>query len=302
MNASGWGYAPPGNRSSAPTGSCCRRTGRHNRRVNAVVVTSGIAVVELGGLIALGVLLIVSRHQLKQTRAELQRSRQARTGRRRRRPGLAPFAIRTAWRTADSLMTKGIGATVRNSVEDLAGWAQVERPDLARLTADGDVVIVFSDIEDSTVHNEELGDRDWVKVLERHNRLIEKRVAEHGGHVIKTQGDGFMIAFADAEQAVLCGIGVQQALLKNTEQWNGIRVRIGAHIGPSVRRGDDLFGRSVVMAARIAGEADGGEILVSDAMRQAVDGAPEIDLCAPQEAELKGLQGIHQLYAVKIPA
>ena len=269
--------------------------------MNTVVVASGVAVVELGGLIALGVLLSVSRHQLKEARTEVERSRQTSTGRRRRRPGLAPFAIRTAWRTADSLMTKGIGATVRNSIEDLAGWAQVERPDLARLTADGDVVIVFSDIEDSTMHNEELGDRDWVRVLERHNRLIEKLVVEHGGHVIKTQGDGFMIAFADAEQAVLCGIGVQRALLKNAEQWNGIRVRIGVHIGPSVRRGDDLFGRNVVMAARIAGQAGGGEILISDAVREAIAGASGIDLCAPREAELKGLQGIHQLYAVKIP-
>jgi adenylate cyclase len=198
-------------------------------------------------------------------------------------------------------MTKGIGATVRNSIEDLAGWAQVERPDLARLTADGDVVIVFSDIEDSTALNEELGDRDWVKLLERHNRLVEKLVAEHGGQVVKTQGDGFMIAFADAEQSLRCGIGVQRALLTNADQWNGIRVRIGVHIGPSVRRGDDLFGRNVAMAARIAGQAGGGEILVSDAVRAVVDGAAGIDLCAPREAELKGLQGIHQLYAVKIP-
>ncbi|MDT5144722.1 MAG: adenylate cyclase, partial [Mycobacterium sp.] len=105
--------------------------------MSAALVASGIAVVELGGLIALGVLLIVSRHQLKETRSELERARQPRIASRRRRPGLAPFAIRTAWRTADSLITKGIGATVRNSIEDLAGWAQVERPDLARLTADG---------------------------------------------------------------------------------------------------------------------------------------------------------------------
>lgn len=269
--------------------------------MNTVVLTSGVAVVELGGLIALGVLLTVSRHQLTQTRTELERSRQVRTGRRRRRPGLAPFAIRTAWRTADSLLTKGIGATVRNSIEDLAGWAQVERPDLARLTADGDVVIAFSDIEDSTALNEGLGDRDWVKLLERHNRLVEKLVAEYGGHVIKTQGDGFMIAFADAEQSVRCGLAVQRALLKNVDQWNGIRVRIGIHIGPSVRRGDDLFGRNVAMAARIAGQAGGGEILVSDAVREAVDGAAGIDLYAPRDAELKGLQGIHRLYAVKIP-
>lgn len=270
--------------------------------MNAALLASGIAVVELGGIIALGALLIVSRQQLKGTRAELERARRPRIARRRRRPGLAPSALRTAWRTADSLITKGIGATVRNSIEDLAGWAQVERPDLARLTADGDVVIAFSDIEDSTAHNEALGDKEWVKVLERHNRLIEKLVADHGGHVVKTQGDGFMIAFADTEQAVLCGIGIQRALLKNAEQWADIRVRIGIHIGPSVRRGDDLFGRNVAMAARIAGEAGGGEILVSEAVRDAVDDVPGINLCAPREAELKGLQGAHRLYAVEVPA
>src|ERR1700727_3634482 len=117
--------------------------------MSAARVSSGSALAELGGLIALGVLLIVSRHQLKETRSELERARQPRIARRRRRPGLAPFALRTAWQTADSLITKGIGATVRNSIEDLAGWAQVERPDLARLTADGAVVIAFSDIGDS---------------------------------------------------------------------------------------------------------------------------------------------------------
>ncbi|MDT5144954.1 MAG: adenylate cyclase, partial [Mycobacterium sp.] len=142
--------------------------------MNVTVLLSVAASVEFGGIIALAVLLIVSRSQLKGVRTELERSRRNTTRPRRRRPGVAPFAVRTAWKTADSLMTKGIGATFRNSVEDLAGWAQVERPDLARLTADGDVVIAFSDIEDSTAHNEALGDQGWVKVLERHNRLIQK--------------------------------------------------------------------------------------------------------------------------------
>jgi adenylate cyclase len=256
--------------------------------------------VEFGGIVTLGILLIVSRSQLKKVRTELERSRENTTSRRRRRPGVAPFAIRTAWKTADSLMTKGIGATFRNSVEDLAGWAQIERPDLARLTADGDVVIMFSDIENSTAHNEALGDRGWVQVLERHNRLIEKSVDQHGGHVVKNQGDGFMIAFADAGQAVLCGVDVQRALLVRAERWEGIRVRIGVHVGPSVRRGDDLFGRNVAMAARVAEQADGGEILVSEAVREAVDGRQDIELCPPREVELKGLQGAHNLYAVKV--
>src|SRR6201999_3917444 len=259
--------------------------------MSAALVASGIAVFELGGLIALGVLLTVSRHQLKDTRSELERARQPRIAGRRRRPGVAPLAIRTAFKTADSLITKGIGATVRNSIEDLAGWAQVERPDLARLTADGDVVIAFSDIEDSTAQNEALGDREWVRVLERHNRLIQSRVDEHGGHVVKNQGDGFMIAFADAGRAVLCGIAVQRALFEDADRWAGIRVRIGIHLGPSGRRGDDLFGRNVAMAARIAGQADGGEILISESVRDAIDGRPDIEFCTPSEVELKGFDG-----------
>jgi adenylate cyclase len=190
--------------------------------------------------------------------------------------------------------------TVRNSVEDLASWAQVERPDLARITADGEVVIAFSDIEDSTAHNEALGDQGWVKLLDRHSKLIHKLVDRHGGHVIKNQGDGFMIAFADAGQAVRCGVAVQKALLEDADHWEGIRVRIGLHMGTSVRRGDDLFGRNVAMAARVAGQADGGEILVSEAVRDAVAGLADIELCTPREAELKGLQGSHHLYPVRL--
>ncbi|CDO86211.1 cyclase [Mycobacterium triplex] len=267
--------------------------------MSVTVLLAVIVVAELGGLITLAVLLIVSRRQLSGARAALERSRRS-SGRRRRRRGVAPFAIRTAFKTADSLLTKGVGATVRNSVEDLAGWAQVERPDLARLTADGDVVIAFSDIENSTAHNEALGDRGWVRVLEKHNRLIQKLVDEHGGHVVKNQGDGFMMAFADPRQAVLCGIGVQRALLEAGERGEGIRVRIGIHVGPSVRRGDDLFGRNVAMAARVAGQAAGGEILVSEQVRDAINGAPDIELCAPYEAELKGLPGTYHLYPVKV--
>ena len=268
--------------------------------MNAAAWGGVAAVAELGGIIALGILLIVSRRQLKHTRVELERRKQFEAGRRRRRRGVAPFAIRTAFRTADSLISKGLGATVRNSVEDLAGWAQVERPDLARLTADGDVVVAFSDIEDSTLRNETLGDREWLRILERHNRLVQKLVDDHGGHVIKSQGDGFMIAFADAEQAVLCGVGVQQALTDDAERWEGIRVRIGMHLGPSVRRGDDLFGRNVALAARITGQADGGEILVSESVRKAVDGVPDIDFGAPRDVELKGFQGSHSLYPVNL--
>ena len=151
-----------------------------------LVLTAAVGIALLAAVVALGVLLIVARQHLRDVRGELESLREQQ-GRRRRRLGVAPLAIRTVWQTADSLLNKGFGATVRNSIEDLAGWAWVERPDLARLTADGDVVIVFSDIEGSTRLNEELGDRDWVRVLERHTKLVDKLVTAHGGHVVKNR-------------------------------------------------------------------------------------------------------------------
>lgn len=110
-----------------------------------------------------------------------------------------------------------------------------------------------------------------------------------------------MIAFADAGQAVRCAVEIQQAL-DDADRWEGIKVRIGMHLGPSVRRGDDLFGRNVALAARITGQADGGEILVSESVREAVDGASGIEFSEPREAELKGFQGTYSLYPVDVAA
>ena len=90
------------------------------------------------------------------------------------------------------------------------------------------------------------------------------------------------------------------------ERPNDIRVRIGIHSGKSVLRGDDLFGRNVAMAARVAGQAEGGEILVSEAVRDAIDGrrggadTGDIAYGESREAELKGFSGTHRLYPVEI--
>jgi adenylate cyclase len=261
-----------------------------------------IVLLEFAGLVALGVVLIVSRRKLAAARRQLKRHRDG--GKPRQRPrkplGVAPLAVKTVAhtvQTADSIIRKGIGGSVRSSIEDLAGWARVERPDLASITADGRVVLVFSDIEGSTQRNESLGDREWMKVLDRHNKLIEQRVNDHRGYIVKNQGDGFMIAFAEPADAVRCSIAVQRAL-EDSDRWDGIRVRMGAHVGTSVRRGDDLFGRNVAMAARIAALADGGEILVSDAVRVAVAELADITFDSPREVELKGIVGTQTVFPV----
>jgi class 3 adenylate cyclase len=264
----------------------------HGGLVIAVYALAVVAAVEAAALAAMWVLLTRSRREADALRRRSDnRSRLIASGRE---------AVKTVWQTANLVRKEGFGAAVRSSIEDLADWAEVERPDLARVTPDGRVVILFSDIEESTALNERVGDRAWVKLIGEHDNLVRRLVADHSGHVVKSQGDGFMIAFARAAQAVRCGIDIQHALHRDAQRKprNGIRVRIGIHLGRSVRRGDDLFGRNVAMAARVAGQASGGEILVSEAVREAVSSCGDISFDEGRDAELKGFAGTHRLYAV----
>lgn len=264
-----------------------------------------VVLVEFAGLVTLGVLLLVSRRSLAATRAQLERSRKGDEPRRshRKPAGVAPLAVKRVAHTvatADAIIRRQIGGTVRSSIEDLAGWARVERPKLARITANGRVVLVFSDIEGSTQRNASIGDRDWVRILERHEGLIRRHVADHKGFVVKNQGDGFMIAFPDPVGALRCCIALQHSLVDDSHSPDAIRVRMGAHIGTSVRRGDDLFGLDVATAARVADLADGGEILVSDALRQAIGDHGGISFSASRDVELKGLPGTQTVHAVNV--
>ena len=253
----------------------------------AVYVLAGIAAAEAVALIVLWGWLKRSRSELEEARRRVDAKNMLLSGGRE--------AVKQMWQTANILRKDGLGAAVRSSIEDLADWAEVERPDLARLAPSGKVVILFSDIEESTALNERIGDRAWVRLIERHDRMVRRHVKNHSGHVVKSQGDGFMVAFAHPEEAVRCSVDVQRSLGKRP---NGIRVRIGIHMGKSVRRGDDLFGRNVAMAARVASEADGGEILVSEVVRDAVSDTDDITFDDGRDAELKGFSGSHRLYAV----
>jgi adenylate cyclase len=264
----------------------------HDHMMIAVYALAGLAAVEAGALAFLWVALTRSRQEAAELRERVDPRSWLLSGGRE--------AVKTVWQTANLVRKEGFGAAVRSSIADLADWAEVERPDLARVTADGKVAILFSDIEESTALNERVGDRAWVKLIGAHDKLVRKVVKAHSGHVVKSQGDGFMIAFAQPEQAVRCGIDIQDALHKDSKRMrhNKLRVRIGIHTGRSVRRGDDLFGRNVAMAARVAEQAGGGEILVSEKVRDALGDCDDISFDEGREVELKGFADTHRLYAV----
>lgn len=261
--------------------------------LTAVYLLAGVAVAE-------AVALVVMTVRLRQAR------REAAALQRRVDPAnwllsSGREAVKTVWQTANLVRKQGFGAAVRSSIEDLADWAAVERPDLARITPDGRVVILFTDIEESTALNERIGDRAWVRLIARHAELVHQTVRQHGGYVVKGQGDGFMIAFARAEPAVRCAVDIQRAPhgKRHRQPQHIFRVRIGIHLGRSVRRGEDLFGRNVAMAARVAAAADGGQILISEPVRDAVIGADDITVDAGRDVELKGFTGTHRLYGVE---
>ena len=259
----------------------------------ALYALAGVAAIEAGALVVLWRLLVRSRQEAEELRQRADaRARLLSSGRE---------AVKTVWNTANIMRKEGFGAAVRSSIEDLADWAEVERPDLAKVTPDGRVVILFSDIEESTALNERIGDRAWVKLISSHDKLVHGIVQRRSGHVVKSQGDGFMIAFSRAEQAVRCGIDVQHELLKDSKRkrHEDIRVRIGIHMGRSVRRGDDLFGRNVAMAARVAAQAVGGQILVSQPVHDALRDCEDIRFDEGRDVELKGFSGSYRLFAVE---
>ena len=256
----------------------------------------------------LGVLVVVLWGLLLQSRRTARRLR-AKLAAVQERPAKRPAAkllptpdevVKGMFETASRVREKGWGGAIRSSINDLAGWAQVEQPDLVRLAGpDGSMSILFSDIEGSTELNERLGDKQWVRLLARHDATVRSAVERHQGHVVKTQGDGFMVAFTEPVQAVRTAVAVQQAFEKGRRGGKAtVLIRIGIHHGDVVHRDNDIFGRNVAQAARVAALAKGGEILVSESVAGAVDEYDDIVLTEEREVQLKGLSGDHVVTVV----
>jgi adenylate cyclase len=253
-------------------------------------------------IVVLGALWLAGRRRARLLRAKLAAARSGPSGKppRRLMPRNTEELVKGVFETMDLVREKGVGGAIRTSVNDLAGWAQVERPDLVRIAGpDGSVAILFSDIQGSTELNEKLGDKQFVKLLQRHDAAVRSAIQRHEGHVVKTQGDGFMAAFTTPKQAVRCAIAIQQAFEKGRRKGAGtVQIRIGIHYGDVVHRDNDIFGRNVAQAARVAALAEGREILVSETVAAAVEECDDVVLTEQREVQLKGLTGDHVVTVV----
>jgi class 3 adenylate cyclase len=145
-----------------------------------------------------------------------------------------------------------------------------------------------------------LGDLRAHELIRAHNEIIRQQVAAHRGVEVKAFGDGFMIAFSSARRAALCAIAAQQSFAAycETHPDQPIRVRMGLHVGEAINESADYFGKAVILAARIATLAHGGQILVSSTFHDLTANAGDLRFSFLGEKQLKGLAGTHQIFEV----
>ncbi len=189
---------------------------------------------------------------------------------------------------------------IRETSMDAVARAVEEAPPAvaAAETDHGTISIVFSDIENSTQRATAMGDGAWMRVLKTHNEIITRHVEKWGGTVVKNQGDGFMLTFNGARQAIRAMISVQRDLEQyaHDNPETGVRIRVGIHTGEVIAEEGDIFGKHVMLAARVGGLADGGEILVSSIVKEIAGARGDLDFGEPKVVALKGIEGDHVVY------
>ncbi len=133
--------------------------------------------------------------------------------------------------------------------------------------------------------------------------LIDPKLDEHGGRIVKTTGDGLLVEFASAVDAVTCAVELQRALAEaQAEVADAQRMdyRIGVNLGDIVIEDGDILGDGVNIAARLEALAEPGGICVSDVVRQSVAGKVDVTFDPLGARKLKNIVKPVQVHAVRV--
>lgn len=171
-------------------------------------------------------------------------------------------------------------------------------PDLGRHSSpDGAVTLMLSDIADAGTAAARLGADRWERLLRDHHALVGQLVTHHDGQVMRFQDDGFLASFASAHAGLHAALELQRTFAGD-EASSSLALRIGLHSGFVMANPDQLLGRNVVLAARIAAKAQGGEILVSAMLKKYTESDPSFSFHPRGEYHFKGLLGEHPVFTV----
>jgi pilus assembly protein CpaF len=165
---------------------------------------------------------------------------------------------------------------------------------------EGTVTIMFTDVEGSTRLLSTRGFTESHEIMRAYETIIDEKVSDHAGRRIKGLGDGFMISFGSVRHGVECALDIQRSIAEYSRQnpERKVKVRIGLNTGEVVEEAGDIFGAAVNVAARVAGKARGGEILVSEVVRQLVGPVSEMTFAYRGRYKLKGFPDRWRLHEV----
>ena len=156
--------------------------------------------------------------------------------------------------------------------------------------------ILFTDIVGSTERAADLGDEKWRELLETHNSVLRQEIRRFRGREVATAGDGFLATFDGPARAVRCALAARAAVRSI-----GLEIRAGLHTGEIESVGEDISGIAVHIGARVASEAQGGEVLVSSTVTELVVGSG-LRFQERGTRALKGVPGEWRLFAVSAEA
>ncbi|WP_187368804.1 adenylate/guanylate cyclase domain-containing protein [Baekduia soli] len=155
---------------------------------------------------------------------------------------------------------------------------------------------MFADIAGFTALTEAHGDDEAADLALEFCRRVSRQLGPEDGEVVKTIGDAVMVRLTSAGRAIRLGVAIVEDLMSEHGQPT---VRVGMHSGPATRRGGDYFGTTVNLAARIAAAAAGGEVLISETVRQLGAAAlSDVAVTARGEARFRNVAAPVALYAV----
>lgn len=153
--------------------------------------------------------------------------------------------------------------------------------------------VLFTDIVGSTAKAVELGDGRWRELLESHHAVIRRSLARYRGRELDTAGDGFFASFDGPARAIRCACAISEGVREL-----GLQVRAGLHTGECEVVNGKMGGIAVHIGARVAAEAEPGEVLVSGTVRDLVAGSG-IAFRERGATVLKGVPGEWRLFAVE---
>jgi pimeloyl-ACP methyl ester carboxylesterase len=156
--------------------------------------------------------------------------------------------------------------------------------------------VLFTDLVGHAEMMARLGDDRGRAVLREHERITREVLKANGGTEVKTMGDGFMASFGSVTKAVECAIALQRAFAER--EGEPFNVRVGLNAGEPIEEDGDLFGATVILASRIASQAEGGEILVADTVRGLCSGKGFV-FADRGEFRAKGFEELARVYEVR---